>query len=149
MKLQRRSYNDVATRGVENEPPAESFGCSAHGCPLAGSIKIDGSRVCFVHLAVKNRSDWDSATAQIRRRSNWVQAIEILRSPGLREPKMALADARRLIPALSDKHNTPYRALVAIECRLQVLATDGGADDEELPEVNLFRRFADDHRMPA
>ena len=150
----RRSYNDAAQGIGQDEPPAETHACSAHGCPLAGSLIVDGQKVCFVHLRVLERRLWDSATSQIRKRMSFVSAIEILRSPGLRTDAMALADARGFVPALDPKHDTRYKAMVAIESRLIAIALSGESGDEPLePQpgtvVDAAHRFLSDHRMPS
>ena len=47
----------------------------ANGCTLAGTISAGGSSVCFVHHAVRERSDWDRATSRMRRQQGLLDAI--------------------------------------------------------------------------
>ncbi len=154
----RRSFNEAA--GGSDEPPKPSFACSAHGCPIAGSITTDGRRVCFVHYGVEPMRLWDGATARIRNRMRMVQAVEILRNPGFRTEAMALEEARQLVPNLAQEHDTRYKAQFAIETRLIAIAKGAGDDDGDgLPippapaqgpnVVDMVRRLASDHRMPG
>ncbi|MEO7387412.1 MAG: hypothetical protein ABIX37_10785 [Gammaproteobacteria bacterium] len=150
----RASFNEVATRG-EEPPPPPSHSCTAHGCPLAGSIKINGSAFCFVHLDMLDTPmQWGGATARIRNRMPYVSAIEVLRAPGLRTDAMALDQAREYVPNLGQEHDTRYKAMVAIESRLITLAKHGEEPaGEPVPALNAVtdaaQRFAQSHRMPG
>lgn len=150
-------YNNAAKSAHKPEEAQEErdpHTCSAYGCPLAGSIIIDGRARCFVHLAIPEIRNWDSATQRIRARMPFVQAIEILRSQGTRTDAMALSDARDLVPALDPKHDTRYKALVALETRLTTIAKLGElAAQEDEPDVPLnpvlaaAAQFIDSHRV--
>lgn len=150
MKARRSGYNDAASK-PEAEEPVNARACSAHGCPLAGSIIIEGRARCFVHLAIPEMRNWDAATHRIRARPAYVAAIELLRSPGWRTDPMALVEARNLVPALDAKHDTRYKALVALESRLTLIAKLGEPGPE--PEVVLnpvaaaTAQFIDSHRI--
>lgn len=164
MKLpsRRSSYNEVASRGHEPEqPPPVNYSCSAHGCPIVGSITTDGRNVCFVHYCVEPMNLWDGATSRIRRRVGMLQALQILRRPGLKTEDMALAEARRLVPNLDPQHDTRYKAQFAIENRLIEIGRGGqkSGDEDDLPPaspvppapnvVDMVRRLSTEHRMPT
>jgi len=149
----RASYNDSAEQtGQEPAAPPQSHGCSAYGCPVVGSIIVNGMRKCFVHLAILEMKDWDAATHRIRARMPFVDAIDILRSQGTRTDEQAVSDARDLVPALDEKHDTRYKAQLALESRLTAIAKGGEQLAYEPPVVpNLVAaaaaQFLDSHRI--
>lgn len=119
-------YNAEAAGGREDSQESRNpHGCVAQGCPLAGSIITDGRRTCFVHLAIRETRLWDAATQRILERMSFVTAIGLLRGQGARTDEAALTEARQLVPALDPKHDTPYKALVALETRLTAIARGG------------------------
>lgn len=127
----RRSYNDYESGGSESQAPSNPYGCSAWGCPLSGSIVVDGSRVCFVHRKVPDRKYWDDVTTKIKRHPVLCDVSRTLRPsmPSDVEEK-AVAAIADLVPEVvvtdeaRKRFGARYALLLAVETRLEKLCVE-------------------------
>lgn len=141
MAAKRETFGAAAARvgAVAEAPPPvhrNPHACDAHGCPIAGSIVIDGVRQCYVHARVRERRDWDATTVRIRNRSDLVEISARLRRSGVDVPDADVLDAmRRRLPAL-DGSATRYAALALVEAMLiSECATERAGDLLVRPET--------------
>ncbi len=111
------------------EPPRSPYACAANGCPLWGSITLDGMRQCFVHSRVADRRHWDSVTAQLVQRPRVIEVIRILRRTDYRE-RPAVDEAFAVEPRLRERWGSEldvpsrYAVLAALERVLVEDCTD-------------------------
>lgn len=119
-------YDDAAKARKAGPPPADTtpprnpHACAAHGCPVWGSVTIDGTRLCFVHGLVANRRHvWDHVTARLRNRSGLIEVVRLLRGGGSADATDSdvMRHALRALPDLADDPTVTsrYRALAAVE----------------------------------
>lgn len=143
--------------GAASLPAAGPHDCSAHGCPIAGSIVIEGQRLCFVHLRRVDRGDWDLVTSRIRNRMQLVELALFLRSS--RELDSVVIDrVLSTMPSLAQQQLTMsrppsrYALLIAVE---QMLANQCAPMDEPtraraaLDSTRTVVRDLERIRMPA
>jgi hypothetical protein len=150
----RTGYNAAAAAVTAGTAPAETlnlYACSAHGCPITGTITYENRRVCFVHFRVRETALWDETTARIRNRPAMVEAWRTLRRQVIDE--VALDHADRLVPALGlAATGSRYRALARLEHAIydeclpaEELGTPRTPDGDPRSASELLRRVTAEH----
>jgi hypothetical protein len=137
-------------------PKVNPHACFAAGCPLPGSLIIDARRLCFVHFAVRDSMrEFDRVTMHLNNRALFLAAVHALRAPGRRSDEEVVREAAQLLPALALNGLTRYRALAAVEFRLQDECTSADDNPIGLDEtshaqaVQAAQQLAQFHRVPT